>query len=199
MRKKSVMPSAGMLDETDVDADADSVIGDADSEDGQALQCFARALTIRCRSLLFPAKAQIVLNVLDNPNCNRSKAYTFAALRSQPDSQCTYRHEPGGLKMLSNGEKTPRLYRRETSYIMHQSMYSISKEGAAWANTQYLSLVVAAGMNIMTCEIATPWQALDSTNGKSVWWWNEDDDDWFFASEPEDWMQFTDPNNGQPH
>ena len=28
MRKKSVMPSAGMLDETDVDADADSVIGD---------------------------------------------------------------------------------------------------------------------------------------------------------------------------
>ena len=57
---------------------------------------------------------------------------------------------------------------------------------------------VAAGRDKMTCEIATPWQAFDSTDGKGVWWWNEDDEDWFLEAEPGDWMQFTDPNNGQP-
>ena len=51
----------------------------------------------------------------------------------------------------------------------------------------------------MACETATPWQAFDSTDGKGVWWWNEDDEDWFLESEPGDWMQFTDPNSGQPH
>ena len=51
----------------------------------------------------------------------------------------------------------------------------------------------------MTRETATPWQACDSTDGKGVWWWNEDDEDWFLESEPGDWMQFTDPNSGQPH
>ena len=43
------------------------------------------------------------------------------------------------------------------------------------------------------------WQAFDSTDGKGTWWWNRNTEDWFLESEPGNWTQFTDSENGQPH
>ena len=50
-----------------------------------------------------------------------------------------------------------------------------------------------------THEEEKQWQAFDSTDGKGTWWWNRNNEDWFLESEPGNWTQFTDTENGQPH